>query len=113
MTAGESGDRRTKKLPLAVEVIILYVVFCIVGAGLEWCYGTFWDTVGVAPWGYPDSGLRYTSLEGLPLWGLGGLICVSIYTAVSRRNAKWLFGMLISLVLAALWILFYSKVLQA
>ena len=110
--AGESGDKQTRRLHPAVEVIILYVVFCIVGAGLEWCYGTFWDVVGVAPWVYPDSWLRHTSLEGVPLWGLGGMICVSIYKAAARRNAKWLLGMLISLVLAVLWIFIYSKVIQ-
>ncbi len=112
MEAGESGDKRTKKLATAIEVVILYIIFCLVGTGLEWGYGTYWDAVGGAPWVYHDSWLHHTSLEGIPLWGFGGLICVSIYNAVTRRNIKLLSGMVISLVLAALWILFYSKVLQ-
>ena len=93
--------------------IILYFIFCIIGAGLEWFYGTFWDVVGVTPWIYPNSWLHYTSLEGLPLWGFGGLICVSIYTAVRQRSVRLLSGAAISLVLAALWILLYSSVFQS
>ncbi len=95
------------------DYITLYLIFCLIGAGLEWCYGVFWDIVGVTPWTYPKSELHYTSLEGLPLWGLGGLIYVFIYEAVTRRNAKSLFGAIIAMVLAALWILFYSQVFQS
>ena len=93
--------------------IILYLIFCLIGAGLEWCYGAFWDVVGVTPWTYPNSWLHYTSLEGLPLWGFGGLICVSIYEAVTRRSVKLLFGAVTPLVLGALWILLYSNVFQS
>ena len=95
------------------EYIILYLIFCLVGAGLEWSYGTYWDVVGVTPWTYRGSWLHYTSLEGIPLWGFGGLICVSIYRAFTRRNVKLLSGAVISMVLAALWILIYSGMLQS
>jgi len=94
------------------DYIILYILFCLVGAGLEWLYGAFWDVVGVTPWTYPDSPLGYTSLEGLPLWGCGGLICVSVYRAFTGRSVKMLSGMVISLVLAASWVLLYSTVFQ-
>ncbi len=89
--------------------IFLYLLFCLIGAGLEWAYGTFWSVVGVAPWIYPDSPLHYTSLEVLPLWGFGGLVCISIYKSIVDRVAKRLVGMIIPLVLAALWILLYSS----
>ena len=91
--------------------LFLYLAFCLVGAGLEWGYGTFWSKVGVAPWVYPNSPLHYTSLEGLPLWGLGGLVSVSIYRAIVDRKAKRLLWAVIPLLLAALWIFFYSRVL--
>lgn len=94
------------------DYIPLYLIFCLIGAGLEWGYGAFWDVVGVTPWLYPDSPLHYTSLEGLPLWGFGGLICVSIYKAVTQRKTKPLIGMVISLVLAALWILIYTQFVE-
>ena len=113
MEAGESRDRWRKRLNEAITVVVLYLIFCLIGAGLEWCYGAFWDIVGVTPWVYTDYWLHYMSLECLPLWGFGGLICVSIYIAVTRRNIKLLFGMVISLVLAALSILFYSNVFQS
>jgi hypothetical protein len=113
MEAGESRDRWRKRLNEAIKVVVLYLIFCLIGAGIEWGYGAFWDIVGVTPWVYPYSWLHYTSLEELPLWGFGGLICVSIYIAVTRKNIKLLFGMVISLVLAALWILFYSNVFQS
>ena len=92
--------------------LVLYLVFCIIGAGLEWCYGAFWDTVGTAPWIYTDSPLHYTSLEGLPLWGFGGLVCVSVYRATTNRRAKLLLGTIVSVILAMLWIVFYSNVLE-
>ena len=95
------------------DYIIMYPIFCLVGAGLEWCYGAFWDIVGVAPWTYPNSWLQYTSLEGLPLWGFGGLICVSIFLTIKQRSAKLLLGAGISLGLAALWILLYSSLFQS
>ena len=92
--------------------LILYPVFCLVGTGFEWFYGVFWDMVGVAPWIYPKSWLHYTALEGVPLWGFGGLVCVSIYLAVTQRNVKLLSGAVVSVALAALWILLYSSLLQ-
>lgn len=91
------------------DYVLLYLIFCLIGGGLEWCYGAFWDVVGVAPWTYPNSWLHYTSLEGLPLWGFGGLICVSIYKAVTQRSAKLLLGMVIPLALVLLWILLYAS----
>ena len=106
-------DKLRKKLSLTIEVAILYLIFCLIGAGLEWGYGAFWDVVGNTPWTYPNSWLHYTSLEGLPLWGLGGFLCISVYRAVTRRNIKLLFGMVIPLVLAALWILLYSNLFQS
>ena len=84
--------------------VILYVIFCLIGAGLEWCYGTLWNVVGTTPWLYPDSPLRYTSFEGVPLWGFGGLVCVSVYNTVMRKEAKQLLGVIPSLLLAVLWI---------
>ena len=85
--------------------VILYVIFCLIGAGLEWCYGALWDVVGTAPWLYPDSPLRYTSFGGVPLWGFGGLVCVSVYNTVLRKEAKQLLGVIPSLLLAVLWII--------
>jgi hypothetical protein len=90
--------------------VFLYLLFCLVGAGLEWCYGAFWDLVGVAPWTYPGSPLHYTSLEMLPLWGAGGLICVFIYRSATQRSAKPLAGVIIALALATLWISLFSFV---
>jgi hypothetical protein len=113
MPAVENRDRQRKRWNGAVEIVFLYLIFCLVGAGLEWGYGAYWDMVGVTPWVYPDSWPHYTALETLPLWGFGGLICVSIYLTVKRRNIRWLSGILVSLVLAALWILFYSWVFQS
>ena len=86
----------------------LYLIFCVVGAGLEWGYGRFWSIVGTAPWIYADSPLKYTSLEGLPLWGFGGLICVSIYRSYSQRKKKPLLGLIPLLILAAVWIIVYE-----
>ncbi len=68
--------------------------------------------VGTAPWTYPDSPLRYTSLAMVPLWGFGGLICVSVYRAIVNKKAKLLLGAGVSIILAMLWIAFYSSVLQ-
>lgn len=90
------------------DYIICYPVFCLVGAGLEWCYGAFWNAVGTAPWIYPNSCLHYTSFEGVPLWGFGGVLCVSIYRAITKRNSKLLLGAVISVALGALWIILYS-----
>ena len=91
-----------------IYCLILYFTLCIIGGGLEWCYGAFWNVVGTTPWIYPNSPLHYTSLEGLPLWGFGGLITVSVYLAVLQRKAKFLLAAIPPLVLAALWILIYT-----
>ncbi len=90
------------------DYIFLYLILCIIGAGLEWGYGILWNVVGATPWLYPNSPLCYTSLEVLPHWGLGGLVCVSIYRALLSKKARFLLGAIPPLVLAALWILIYT-----
>ncbi len=92
--------------------ILLYPIFCLAGAGLEWCFGALWNFTSFTPWVYPDSPLTYTSLEGIPLWGFGGLFCVATYLAITKKDPKQLFAVGISLVLAISWILFYSIVIQ-
>lgn len=82
------------------------------GAFLEWGYGIFWDIVGVTPWVYPNSRFTYTSLAVIPEWGFGGLICISIYKAVINKKARPLLGAIVPLILAILWIVFYSSALQ-
>ena len=89
--------------------VVFYFLYCIIGPILEWCYGAYWDMVGTTPWIYPDSPLRYASLEMVPLWGFGGLICASVYLAVTRQRAVFLLGTIPPLVLAALWILIYAR----
>lgn len=91
--------------------IFLYLLFCLIGAGLEWGYGAFWNVVGTTPWIYPDSPIHYTSLEGLPLWGLGGFIIVAMYKAISWRKAKHLLGMIPPMILGVLWIIVYSSLI--
>lgn len=88
--------------------LVLYLIFCLIGVALEWGYGTFWGLLDKTPWVYPDSPLRYTSLEGIPLWGFGGLICVSVYRAIVERKPRRLIVSLASLALAALWITVYT-----
>ena len=87
----------------------LYLIFCVIGAGLEECYGIFWSIVGTTPWIYADSPLVYTSLEGVPLWGLGGLICVTIYLSFSKGKVKYLLGLVPLLILAAAWIFIHAQ----
>jgi len=99
-------------VPKIKGVAGLYVILCFVGAVLEWAYGTFWSVVGQTPWVYPNSILRYTSFEGLPLWGVGGLICVIIYRAYTGRLWRLLLWILPLLLFAALWVTLYSMVLQ-
>ena len=94
------------------DVLIIYIILCLVGTFLEWAYGTLWSLCGQTPWIYPDSPLRYTSLETLPLWGVAGLICVIVYRACSNRSWKLSAGVIPLLALAAIWILFYGLVLQ-
>ena len=91
------------------KYVTLYVLFCLVGAGLEWSYGKLWGIIGTAPWKYADSPLYYTSLETVPLWGFGGLICVSIYQSFSKGKLKPLLGLIPSLILAAAWIVVYTQ----
>ena len=93
------------------DYLILYPIFCLIGTSFEWCYGTLWNAVGTTPWMYTKSWLSYTSIEGIPLWGFGGLVCVSIYLSFNQRGVRLLSGAAISLVLAALWILLYSSLL--
>jgi hypothetical protein len=95
-----------------IRIVVTYIAFCLVGAGLEWCYGAFWDVVGTAPWMYPNSPWRYTCLEGVPLWGFGGFVAIAVYRAVRDRSARRLLGAVVPLVLAALWILFCTLVLS-
>lgn len=92
-----------------LNIIFLYVVFCLVGAGLEWGYGAFWNIVGTTPWIYPNSPIHYTSLEGLPLWGFGGFIIVAIYKAITQMKPRLLVNILAPLVLAILWITLYTS----
>jgi hypothetical protein len=94
------------------DTLILYIILCLVGATLEWAYGMLWNLCGQTPWIYPDSILRYTSFEGLPLWGMGGLICVVIYRTYSSRSWKVLAWVIPPLALAALWVIFYGFVIQ-
>ncbi len=89
-------------------MVMLYLTFLVVGGGLEWCYGKLWDVVGVTPWTYPNSPLRYTSLEMLPLWGFGGLIWMYVYRGITQRSAKLLAGTIVPLILGALWIIIWS-----
>lgn len=91
------------------KYLALYLLFCLVGAGLEWGYGKFWGIIGTAPWKYADSPLDYTSLEMVPLWGFGGLICVSIYQSFSKGKLKPLLGLIPLLILAAAWIVVYAQ----
>jgi len=88
--------------------ITLYIVFCLVGAALELSYGVLWSVVGASQWIYPSSPLHHTSLAVLPLWGFGGLICVSIYRALLHKKAKFLLMTIPPMAVAALWILAYS-----
>ena len=90
--------------------VILYIIFCLIGAGLEWSYGALWNIVGTTPWLYPDSPLHYTSFEGVPLWGVGGLVCISIYNAIIKREVKQLLGVIPPLLLVVLWIIFYVAI---
>jgi hypothetical protein len=94
------------------DILVLYVILCLVGTILEWAYGTLWDLCGEAPWIYPNSILRYTSFESIPLWGLGGLICVTIYRAYSSRSWKITVGIIPLLALAAVWVLIHGLVIQ-
>ena len=88
--------------------VIFFLVFAVVGTLLEWAYGTFWSIISTTPWVYPNSPLQYTSFEGIPLWGLGGLVGLSIYRAISDRKVGRLRGAIIPLILAAIWITIYS-----
>lgn len=90
------------------DYVLLYLIFCIIGAGLEWGYGILWNVVGTTPWLYPNSPLCYTSLEVLPQWGFGGLVSIAIYRALLGGKVRFLLAAIPPLVLAALWILIYT-----
>lgn len=85
-----------------------YIASCLIGAFLEWAYGTFWAVIGTAPWIYSNS-LHYTSLEGLPLWGLGAFVCISVYKAIFQRKARPLLGVILPTLLALFWIIVYTQ----
>lgn len=90
------------------EWIILWLILCFVGAVLEWSYGILWSLFGQTPWIYPHSTLTYTSFEGFPLWGLGGLIPVIIYRAYKSRKFQILLQILPLLAIAALYVIVYG-----
>ncbi len=92
-----------------MQYLTIYFVFCLIGFVLEWGYGMFWDIVGSTPWIYPNSILHYTSFEGIPLWGFGGVVCVLIYKAIIDRKPKRLLEAIIPLMLAAIWIVIYAQ----
>ena len=94
------------------DILILYVIMCFIGAILEGAYGMLWSLSGQTPWIYPDSIFKYTSLETLPLWGLAGLICATIYRAYSNRSWKVSAGIIPIMAIAAIWIVFYGFVIQ-
>ena len=96
----------------AKDVLVLYVTLCLVGAILEWVYGALWSLCGQTPWLYPNSILQYTSFEGLPLWGLGGLICVTIYRTYRSQSWKVALWIIPLLALAALWVVLHGLVIQ-
>lgn len=91
---------------------VLFLIFAVLGLFLEWGYGTLWSAVGICPWIYPDSPLLYSSLEGMPLWGFGGVFGISLYRALAKKRARELLGALISAALTVLWILFCALVLS-
>ena len=88
--------------------ISLYLIFCILGAALEYVFGVYWDTIGQSPWVYGESLTRYTSLKVIPLWGFSGLVSISIYRAFIEKKPRYLFGTVVSLALATAWISAYS-----
>lgn len=96
----------------ARDILILYLILCFIGTFLEWAYGTFWSLWGQTPWIYPDSILKYASFETFPLWGVAGLISITIYRAGSKRSWKLSAAVLPLLALAAIWVLFYGLVFQ-
>jgi hypothetical protein len=76
------------------DILVLYVILCLVGTILEWAYGTLWNLCGQAPWIYPNSVLRYTSFEGLPLWGLedsGGNYTATGFGSYMGVNSRLLY----------------------
>jgi hypothetical protein len=94
------------------KLALFYVILSLIGAGFEWAYGALWGTLGNAPWVYPESVLRYTSLEVVPMWGFGALVCASIYRAIMSGRARHLLDSVLPLILAALWILLYEGVIK-
>lgn len=88
--------------------LFVWFIFCLIGAGLELAYGAFWSLVGTTPWVYPNSPVHYTSLEGLPLWGLGAWVCISVYMAIQWRSSRALLGVIPPIILGVLWIAIYA-----
>lgn len=94
------------------DILVLYVSLCFIGAILEWAYGTLWSLYGQTPWIYSDSILRHTSFEGIPLWGLAGLVSITIYRTYNSRSWKIAAGIIPLLALAAIWVLIHGIVIQ-
>lgn len=86
----------------------IFAIFCVIGPILEWAYGKFWSVVGQSPWLYPSSPFEYTSLEGIPLWGLGGVLAAAVTHAIKQNNPRHLIVFAPTTVLAVIWILVYS-----
>jgi len=91
-----------------MKYIIFFVTFALVGAALEYAYGKLWSLFGAAPWIYPNSPLQYTSLEGMPMWGFGGLASIGIYKCITEKSARHIPKIIIPLGLSALWVLLYT-----
>lgn len=90
---------------------VIFLIFAVLGLLMEWGYGTLWSIAGTCPWIYPNSPLLYSSFEGMPLWGLGGVFGISLYRALAKKKARELLGALVATVLAVLWVLFCALVL--
>jgi len=90
--------------------IELFFLFCGWGIFFEWFWGFFWNVVGSNPWIYPNSPLRYTSWEVIPLWGFSGLTVIQLYKAVREREKKPLVYVGILQTLSMLWIVVLSTV---
>jgi len=91
---------------------VIFLIFAVLGLLLEWGYGTLWSIIGTCPWIYPNSPIVYSSLEGMPLWGFGGVFGIALYRAIAGRNIRELKWALISTILAILWVLFCGLVLS-
>ena len=86
----------------------LFFLFCGWGVLFEWFWGFFWNVVGSGPWIYPDSPLRYTSWEVIPLWGLGGLTVIQLDKVIRERDKRTLLYIGLLQILQMLWIVMLS-----